>query len=87
MRTIVIVEGATDKLALTLAARRLGRNLEAEDISQIGIVDSYSDFTWKSLFDDFSCTECARCSNFCPAYNTDKPLSPMHLIKPFPERA
>src|SRR5262249_45508871 len=21
-----------------------------------------------------------RCSNFCPAYNTDKPLSPMHLI-------
>src|SRR5262249_17194905 len=55
-------------------------NLEAEDISQIGIVENYQDFTWKSLFDDFSCTECARCSNHCPAYNTDKPLSPMHLI-------
>lgn len=33
MHTIVIVEGATDKLALTLAARRLGRDIEAEDIA------------------------------------------------------
>ena len=37
MRTIVIVEGPTDKLALTLAARRLGRNLEAEDIALMPI--------------------------------------------------
>ena len=37
MRTIVIVEGATDKLALTLAARRLGRDIEAEDIAIIPI--------------------------------------------------
>jgi Fe-S oxidoreductase len=55
-------------------------DLEAEDMAKTGIVENYSDFTWKSLFDDFSCTECARCSNYCPAYNTDKPLSPMHLI-------
>ena len=55
-------------------------NLEAEDISQIGIIENYSDFTWKSLFDDFSCTECARCSNYCPAYNTGKPLSPMQVV-------
>ena len=34
----------------------------------------------KSLLDQYACTECARCSNYCPAYNTDKPLSPMHLI-------
>ena len=33
MRTIVIVEGATDQLALTLAARRMGREVEAEDIA------------------------------------------------------
>ena len=30
--------------------------------------------------DQYACTECARCSNYCPAFNTDKPLSPMHLI-------
>lgn len=33
MRTIVLVEGPTDELALTLAARRLGRDLEAEGVS------------------------------------------------------
>lgn len=33
MRTVVVVEGATDKLALTVAARRLGRDIEAEEIA------------------------------------------------------
>ena len=32
MSTIVLVEGVTDELALTLAARRLGRDLEAEGV-------------------------------------------------------
>src|SRR5690606_25557572 len=27
-----------------------------------------------------ACTECARCSNYCPAYNTGKNLSPMQLV-------
>ena len=30
--------------------------------------------------DQYACTECARCSNYCPAFNTDKTLSPMQLI-------
>ncbi len=33
MRTIVLVEGVTDELALTLAARRLGRDLSAEGVT------------------------------------------------------
>lgn len=37
MRTIVLVEGVTDELALTLAARRLGRDLEAERVSVVVI--------------------------------------------------
>ncbi|MGZ6274385.1 MAG: TOPRIM nucleotidyl transferase/hydrolase domain-containing protein [Candidatus Limnocylindrales bacterium] len=35
MRTIVLVEGTTDELALTLAARRSGRDLEAEGVSVV----------------------------------------------------
>src|SRR5256886_11132390 len=35
--TIVLVEGVTDELALTLAARRLGRDLEAEGVSVVPI--------------------------------------------------
>ncbi len=37
VRTIVLVEGVTDELALTLAARRSGRDLEAEGVSVIPI--------------------------------------------------
>ena len=35
MHTIVLVEGETDELALTLAARRSGRDLEAEGVSVV----------------------------------------------------
>ena len=34
------------------------------------------DFTWKHLLDLFSCTECGRCSDMCPAYAVGRPLSP-----------
>lgn len=37
MRTIVLVEGVTDELALMLAARRSGRDLEAEGVSVVPI--------------------------------------------------
>ncbi len=43
-------------------------------------VERYEQYSWKSLLDNYACTECARCSNYCPAFNTDKPLSPMKLI-------
>lgn len=52
-------------------------NLEDENDWGVGRLEQ---FTQKSLLDQYACTECARCTNFCPAYNTDKPLSPMHLI-------
>ncbi len=39
-----------------------------------------SDMTWKQMLDTMSCTECGRCQEVCPAYNTDKPLSPKLLI-------
>jgi len=39
-----------------------------------------SGFPWKGLFDSFSCTECGRCSDVCPATSTDKPLNPRLLI-------
>lgn len=38
------------------------------------------EFTWKQLLDLFSCSECGRCSDNCPAQLTGKPLSPKHLM-------
>ncbi len=36
-------------------------------------------FTWKSILDFYTCTECGRCSDNCPAHRTGKILSPKHL--------
>jgi len=33
----------------------------------------------KQILDLYTCTECGRCSDNCPAYITDKKLSPKHL--------
>jgi Fe-S oxidoreductase len=38
------------------------------------------DLTWKEMVDSFSCTECGRCQDVCPAYNTGKLLSPKLVI-------
>ena len=35
-----------------------------------------ADLTWKQVLDTFSCTECGRCQDACPAFATGKALSP-----------
>jgi Fe-S oxidoreductase len=39
-----------------------------------------ADLTWKQVVDTYSCTECGRCQDACPAYATGKALSPKLLI-------
>jgi Fe-S oxidoreductase len=39
-----------------------------------------ADLTWKQVLDGFSCTECGRCQDACPAWATGKILSPKLLI-------
>jgi Fe-S oxidoreductase len=39
-----------------------------------------ADLTWKQIVDGFSCTECGRCQDACPAHATGKILSPKLLI-------
>ncbi|HET6952293.1 MAG TPA: (Fe-S)-binding protein, partial [Acidimicrobiales bacterium] len=51
--------------------------LEEGDSLGVGAVE---DFTWKGLLDFSTCTECGRCQSQCPAWNTDKPLSPKLLM-------
>jgi Fe-S oxidoreductase len=52
---------------------------EDETITQYG-VSKVSELSWKDALDLFSCTECGRCQSLCPAWNTQKPLSPKNLI-------
>ncbi len=53
-------------------------DLEAEDA--IFGVRTVADLSWKDLLDGFTCTECGRCQQACPAYATGKPLDPKSLI-------
>ncbi|MEZ7760788.1 heterodisulfide reductase-related iron-sulfur binding cluster [Actinomyces oris] len=43
-------------------------------------VGRIEDFTWKGLLDFSTCTECGRCQDLCPAWNTGKPLSPKLFV-------
>src|SRR3954471_4555366 len=43
-------------------------------------VGAIEDFSWKGILDFATCTECGRCQSQCPAWNTEKPLSPKLLI-------
>lgn len=52
-------------------------NVDEETTFGVGKVE---EFSWKRLFDTFSCIECGRCDDVCPAYLTEKPLSPKWLI-------
>jgi Fe-S oxidoreductase len=38
------------------------------------------DLTWKQMLDTFTCTECGRCQDVCPAFATGKLLSPKLVI-------
>jgi ferredoxin len=38
------------------------------------------DLTWKNLMEAYSCTECGRCTNSCPANITGKKLSPRKIM-------
>jgi Fe-S oxidoreductase len=42
-------------------------------------VKAFEDFTWKHMLDFYSCADCGRCSDECPANAVGRPLSPRFL--------
>lgn len=61
-------------------------DLEDENAEQFGAAD-FEHLTWKQVLDGYACTECARCSDACPATNTGKKLSPKRIIEQIRKRA
>ena len=51
--------------------------LSEDDVFGVGEIGQFS---WKQMLDLVTCTECGRCQEQCPAWNTEKPLSPKLLI-------
>ncbi len=48
------------------------------DLETLG-VEKIEDFTWKHILDLYTCTECGRCTDNCPANAIGRPLSPKEL--------
>jgi Fe-S oxidoreductase len=53
---------------------------EADPDTDVFGIGKVEDMTWKGLLDLGTCTECGRCQSKCPAWATDKPLSPKQII-------
>jgi heterodisulfide reductase subunit C len=49
------------------------------ELERFGAKD-VTDLTWKQLMDAYSCTECGRCTDVCPANLTGKELSPRKIL-------
>ena len=59
-----------------------GKPIDFEDPDEDAVfgVGRVEDFSWKGLLDFSTCTECGRCQEQCPAWNTEKPLSPKLIV-------
>jgi len=59
-----------------------GKPINFEDPAEDDVfgLGTRADISWKGLLDMTSCTECGRCQSQCPAWHTEKPLSPKLLI-------
>ncbi len=55
-------------------------DMENVDEDTVFGVGEIGHFSWKQMLDFATCTECGRCQSACPAWNTEKPLSPKLLI-------
>ncbi len=52
--------------------------MDLERSERFGIA-TFRDMRWKDLLDVYSCTECGRCTDACPAFATGKPLNPKKI--------
>ncbi len=51
---------------------------ELDELESFG-VKKLEDFTWKHMLDFYSCADCGRCSDQCPANAVGRPLSPRFI--------
>ena len=51
---------------------------ELDSLESFG-VKQFSDFTWKDVLDFYTCADCGRCSDQCPANRVKRPLSPRFI--------
>jgi Fe-S oxidoreductase len=63
----------------TIKPVRWGIEEEGLDELESFGVKKFEDFTWKHMLDFYSCADCGRCSDHCPANAVGRPLSPRFI--------
>ncbi|MEN3014803.1 MAG: (Fe-S)-binding protein [bacterium] len=53
--------------------------VNVENTDKLGIAKA-NDLNFKELLEVYSCTECGRCQEACPAFNSKQPLSPKSIL-------
>ena len=81
----VLTKREPDALGPLLPMMADGKPIDFENIDELDEDTPFGrgkveDFTWKGMLDFATCTECGRCQDQCPAWNTGKPLSPKLVI-------
>jgi Fe-S oxidoreductase len=84
---LIVVPGGKHFHVLTGAAavflknrKQLGELLPAPEFGDNVGISKVEQFTWRQMLDFYSCTECGRCQDVCPAYNSGLSLSPKLLM-------
>lgn len=70
-KEVKIMLGLTEATATNGEANAIPERFGAKDVP---------DLSWKNLMDAYSCTECGRCTEACPANITGKKLSPRKIM-------
>lgn len=84
---LVYIPGSKHRHMFLAAPNVFLRSLKPKGLSPPPLADrgsigvrSVDQFSWKNMLDLYSCTECGRCQEACPAYAAGLPLSPKLLI-------
>ena len=55
------------------------KKVDFEQVEEFGVTN-VNQFQWKNIVDFFSCVDCGRCQDVCPAFQSDKALSPKVIM-------
>ena len=55
------------------------QKVDFETVEEFGATN-VNQFQWKNILDFYSCVDCGRCQDVCPAFQSDKALSPKGIM-------
>jgi Fe-S oxidoreductase/nitrate reductase gamma subunit len=71
--------GSLDVVFRAPDSGRIIRGMNLEKTETFGL-EKAADLTWKDALDTLACMECGRCQDVCPAFRSEKPLSPKMIL-------